>query len=95
MLIVYNFAKKSIKRKTPGCQAQCNHCNQINTVNIVKVTTSFSLYWLPIIPYKFEYFIECANCKTILKKISKSTYKALLQNGSFINLSEIEMAPAL
>lgn len=40
----------------------CERCHNTNPFQILKVTSWFTLFFIPIIPYRTEYFIMCPIC---------------------------------
>lgn len=62
MFIIWGFGHKTVKRFTLMENTVCRRCN--NTVNreMLKVTTWFTLFFIPLIPYSKKYFITCPIC---------------------------------
>lgn len=59
----------------------CGHCNNMGQRSIVKITTWFTLFFIPIIPYRTRYLLICPVCRDSIK-ISKEEFKHLIQNGT-------------
>ena len=57
---------------------QCMQCNNIGPWNLVRVTTWFTLFFIPIFPFSFKYYVECPVCKSA-NKIKKDMYKQIMQ----------------
>ncbi|MBU0666516.1 MAG: zinc-ribbon domain-containing protein [Nanoarchaeota archaeon] len=62
--------KPQVKGATKG---KCFACKKLVQHAIVQVTHWFTLYFIPIIPYKKQLFVVCHNCgaKTELKDDAK------------------------
>lgn len=58
-LFGWGHTSKKILDETPV--QICEHCHADN-LYLTKLTTWFTLFFIPIIPYEKEYYILCPNC---------------------------------
>ena len=47
---------------------ECVRCKQSVFHNIIKQSNYFTLFWIPIFPYKEEYLEVCSTCGYAIKK---------------------------
>lgn len=55
---------------------RCNHCHKETMWELKKVTGWFSLFFIPIIPYEFDYYFMCPQCNYGYK-LTKSDFKRI------------------
>lgn len=65
MFIIWGFGHKTMKDfgSVPPCS--CGRCHNYVHRRMVKVTTWFTLFFLPLIPYKREYLLVCPICNSV------------------------------
>jgi len=80
MFIIWGFGKRTIRRYGKINQSVCRHCNNTVQRELVKVTTWFTLFFIPIIPYRIERFLVCPICG-ITQKLSKQEFEEFLSGG--------------
>jgi predicted RNA-binding Zn-ribbon protein involved in translation (DUF1610 family) len=57
------FGWRNISKKLGDAEVyRCNHCNNIQMFEVWKVTSWFTLFFIPTIPYRAEYFFLCPIC---------------------------------
>lgn len=64
MFFVFGFGRRTIKELGPAGKIQCNHCSNVREWQYKKATTWFTLFFIPVIPYKTVYFKQCPICQT-------------------------------
>lgn len=62
MFIIFGFGKKTVKEMGSTGTVQCGHCSNVREWQYKKVTTWFTLFFIPLIPYKMTYIKECPIC---------------------------------
>ncbi|MDR1066966.1 MAG: zinc ribbon domain-containing protein [Clostridiales bacterium] len=62
MFFIFGFGHKTIKRFGQINEDSCHRCNNNVKRELVKVTTWFTLFFIPIIPYKTQYLLICPIC---------------------------------
>ncbi|ERI91738.1 hypothetical protein HMPREF1982_02781 [Clostridiales bacterium oral taxon 876 str. F0540] len=61
-MIIWGWGKVTKKIIGPVFQRSCSYCNSTETWNLCIVRTWFTLFFIPIIPYRKKYCIACPNC---------------------------------
>ncbi len=69
MLILFG-TKQTKKQVARGRELLCPRCNNVRLWPVVQYTSWFSLFFIPLIPYKNQYFEMCPICKAG-KKLTK------------------------
>ena len=67
MLVIFGINDKVENEQQQKTVSHCFHCNNDSRWILSKVTSKVSLFFIPLIPYKTEYFIYCPICKEGLK----------------------------
>lgn len=70
MFIIYGFGKTTTKDFGTLQTAPCTNCNNQVKKQLVRVRTWFTLFFIPVIPYRTQYFLICPICRKgeVLKK---------------------------
>lgn len=76
-MIIYGWGEVTRSRKGGIAEKQCRYCNEIHKWQLCVRRTWFTLFFIPVIPYKTEYCIECPNCGSYME-IEKEKYRELL-----------------
>lgn len=76
------FGSKWI-RKILGTEGsfRCTNCNNVSNWQLVKLTLWFSLFFIPIIPIKSEYYEVCPICGGEVR-ITKEECMSLIQKSN-------------
>jgi len=64
-------------------KTQCPNCHQIAHWNILRVLRFFTLFFIPLIPYRMQYFMICPSCDAAVK-IKGAEAKARAVGGGAI-----------
>jgi len=40
----------------------CGNCSNENWFEVIKITTWFTLFFIPVFPFSFKYFVGCPIC---------------------------------
>lgn len=62
MFILFGWGKRTIKELGSTEKHRCGHCGNIREWTYKKYTTWFTLFFIPVIPYKSVYVKECPIC---------------------------------
>ncbi|MBE6011290.1 zinc-ribbon domain-containing protein [Anaeropeptidivorans aminofermentans] len=91
MFFIFGFGHRTVKIFTTLPPTGCQNCHNNVEMGIVRVTSWFTLFFIPIIPYKKEYLVVCPICKGGTR-ISKSEFDAILQGNGLegINMHQPE-----
>jgi hypothetical protein len=63
MLIIFGVGHKTFNNRSFRKASYCFHCHNTSRWLLSKVTTWFSLFFIPVIPVKTEYGEMCPICK--------------------------------
>lgn len=58
---------------------QCEHCNNAVHFRVFRVTTWFTIFWIPLFPVERKFFVTCPICN-YGKKMQKKEAMELLEN---------------
>lgn len=62
MFILFGWGKVTKKVVGQMFDKSCGYCNQTHSWQLCKNRTWFTLFFIPVIPYKTQYAIACPNC---------------------------------
>ena len=63
MLVIFGFGHTTKKEHQLNSTSFCSHCNNSGRWMISKTTIWFTLFFIPVLPYKTEYNTYCPICK--------------------------------
>lgn len=67
MFILFGFGKRTVKDLGETGKVRCGRCGNVRPWQYKKVTTWFTLFFVPVIPYKNLYVKECPICRAALE----------------------------
>jgi len=67
MFFIFGFGKQTVKELGTTEKIRCQNCGNVREWQYRKVTTWFSLFFIPVIPYKTTYIKSCPICKAALE----------------------------
>lgn len=62
MFLIFGWGKQTVKNHGPVSIYHCNHCNNDKTWTLYSRKTWFTLFFIPVIPYKTEHLMLCPIC---------------------------------
>ena len=62
MFFIFGFGDKQNKHHQVSKTEHCYHCNNTSRWIATKTSDHFSLFFLPLFPYKTNYFYHCPIC---------------------------------
>ena len=62
MFVIFGLGDNNAEEKQGSRVEHCFHCNNDRVWIASKVTENFSLFFIPIIPYKTTYSYRCPIC---------------------------------
>lgn len=65
-MIIIGWGFKTSKNYGPVRKIQCNNCNNEANWYLQKMTIWFTLFFIPVIPYRINYFLICPVCRNYL-----------------------------
>ncbi|OJU15498.1 MAG: hypothetical protein BGN88_07520 [Clostridiales bacterium 43-6] len=77
MLFVFGWGHETIKNHGSAQVYNCLHCNNARPWHLLSKKTWATIFFLPIVPYKFEYMLMCPVCRcgTMLNHGEFEAYK--------------------
>jgi len=63
MIVIFGFGKTTKRKFGLLHDKKCKFCQDGNEYELLRIITWFTLFFLPIIPYKFRYYLVCSNCE--------------------------------
>lgn len=85
-MIIWGFGKVTRSYKGGIFSRRCNFCNQDQIWQLCVMRTWFTLFFIPIIPYKTTYCIVCPNCKSFIQ-IQKEEFLKIKESLSHSSTS--------
>ena len=94
MFIIFGWGKQIIKNIGPVFKNQCTSCGNEDYWQLLRITTWFTLFWIPVIPYGVKYFLMCPICEhgVYLEKQKYDELKILAENNSALIKGTITQA---
>ena len=77
-MIIFGFGRRTTRRFGPYEGGACRSCGKSAYSELLKVTTWFTLFFIPVIPYRFEFLLACPVCGYAVK-ISKVDFEKLTE----------------
>lgn len=63
MFVLFGFGHKTFNEKQLRDVTHCYHCNNVTNWILSRQTNWFTLFFIPVIPFKTEYQVYCPICK--------------------------------
>ncbi|EJO5346742.1 zinc-ribbon domain-containing protein [Clostridium botulinum] len=87
-MIIWGWGKVTKKIIGAVFERTCNYCNKDEVWNLCVVRTWFTLFFIPIIPYKKQYCIACPNCWSYIELTQEEFEKIKMDIKSSYNTNE-------
>jgi hypothetical protein len=81
-LIIFGWGKTTVKNAGQVGPRRCARCNNQTMWALSRVKSWFSLFFIPIIPYRTEYLMLCPICGNGVKLSNKQFYELKDEAGS-------------
>lgn len=62
-MIIFGWGCQTIKQIGIAFKQLCGHCHNEEYWVLQKITTWFTIFFIPIFPYSIKYFLSCPVCK--------------------------------
>jgi hypothetical protein len=62
-MIIFGWGRQTEKQIGIAFKNLCSHCHNEDYWVLSKITTWFTLFFIPVIPYSDKYFLACPVCK--------------------------------
>ena len=76
MFILFGWGKVTKSVVGQMFEKTCGYCNQTQSWQLCKNRTWFTLFFIPVIPYKTAYAIACPNCGSYIQ-LSKEQFESM------------------
>ena len=63
MIVIFGFGKTTKRKFGSLNDKKCKFCQDGNEYELLRIITWFTLFFIPIIPYRFKYYLVCSNCE--------------------------------
>jgi len=73
MFVIFGINQRNSKRISCSTKTHCYHCNNTTYWVLEKRTPMVSIFFIPLIPIKNEYYFLCSICSHG-RKISREEY---------------------
>lgn len=85
MFILFGFGKKTVKDFSVKSEIRCRRCNNMEDWEYKKVTTWFTLFFVPVIPYSTAYVRVCPICGEN-DKLSKEDFMSIVESNTIVDV---------
>ncbi len=62
-MVIFGWGRQTIRQIGVLFKQLCNHCHNEEYWILTKITTWFTLFFIPVFPYSVKYFLSCPVCK--------------------------------
>lgn len=87
---ILEWNHKKVNNYGPVKREQCKNCSNQTTLQLQKLTTWFSIFNIPLIPYRINYLLVCPICNNY-EEIDSSEFFIFLESIKMQNESENQM----
>lgn len=94
-MIFFGWGHQTTKNYGPTFKNRCSHCNNEEYWILNRLITWFTLYFIPVIPYEYKYFLSCPICQygLVLNKEQINQMRPLAEANQLLidgNISQVE-----
>lgn len=86
MFLLFGWGKRTIKEYGPQEVIKCQKCSNAKAWEYKRVTTWFTLFFIPLIPYQRHYIRMCPICGSY-EHLTKDEFIALVEGGVVVDIS--------
>lgn len=86
-MIIWGWGKTTKRIIGQVFQNTCSYCNTTTIWQLCIVRTWFTLFFIPIIPYRTKYCIACPNCGSYME-LTKEKFEEVKLNLSGTTVSD-------
>ncbi len=84
MFFLFGWGHRTIKNFGQTLIQECHICSRTSHFSFVKTTDWFTLFFIPVIPYKTKYYLECPFCKNAFEIGDKENIEKLKEIAELI-----------
>ncbi len=88
-MIIWGWGKVTKKIIGAVFERSCNYCNSTEIWNLCIIRTWFTLFFIPIIPYRKKYCIACPKCWSYIELTEEEFQKFKMAIASSNNINNI------
>jgi hypothetical protein len=81
MFVIFGFGRRRTRDHGPVVACTCPHCHNVVSLSLLHVTTWFTLFFIPVIPYSSKRFLVCSICR-FARPVTKGNGPALEEMAS-------------
>ena len=63
MFFIFGWGRQLKKKFGPVFKKMCSHCHNEDYWIFLRISTWFTLFFIPVIPYSWKYFLACPICE--------------------------------
>lgn len=75
-MVIFERGHKTLKKFGPVRKISCSNCKNESNWHLQKLTSWITLFFMPIIPYRRDYFLVCPVCRNCLE-LEKEEFKTI------------------
>lgn len=79
MFFVFGFGKQTVKDYGATPEQYCGHCHNQSPRRLAKATTWFTLFFIPVIPYRTRYMLLCPICGNA-QELPKEEFEEIIRS---------------
>ena len=89
-MIIFGWDYRKVQNYGPVKRERCNSCSNETTYQLQKLSTWFTLFLIPVIPYRTNYLLVCPICKNY-EEIDSSEFLDFIDHIQSQKESESQM----
>lgn len=107
-MIIFGWGKQLIKIIGPVFKHHCPNCGNEDYWILKRISTWFTLFFIPVIPYEWKYFLMCPVCERglylksdqynelkLIAELNNQLVKGVITNDQYIKkISELQQVEA-
>jgi hypothetical protein len=87
---IFGWDYRKVKNYGPVKREKCKNCSNHSTLQLQKLSTWFTIFFVPIMPYRINYLLVCPICKNY-EEIDSSEFLNFIEIIKMQNESENQM----
>lgn len=89
-MIIFGWDYRKVQNYGPVKRERCNGCSNETTFQLQKLSTWFTLFLIPVVPYRTNYLLVCPICKNY-EEIDSSEFLDFIDHIQSQKESESQM----
>ena len=87
MIFIFGLGKITKRNYGSLHDKKCKFCQENNEYELLRTITWFTLFFIPIIPYRFMYYLVCPNCEHGYE-ITRDQFDSIRETGLGSNIHQ-------